>query len=62
MKTKSFSLRERYGRLDVLVNNAGMHQGALIEDIPTERFELMTKILLVVPFMATKLAPNRNES
>lgn len=33
------------------MNNASKHQGALIEDIPTERFELMTKVLLVVPFM-----------
>lgn len=45
---------ERYGRLDVLVNNAGMQHVALIEDFPTERFELMTKIMLVAPFMAIK--------
>ncbi|MCZ2258094.1 3-hydroxybutyrate dehydrogenase [Sporosarcina sp. G11-34] len=45
---------ERYGRIDVLVNNAGMQHVALIEDFPTERFELMTKIMLVAPFMAIK--------
>ncbi|AOV07540.1 3-hydroxybutyrate dehydrogenase [Sporosarcina ureilytica] len=43
-----------YGRLDVLVNNAGMQHVALIEDFPTEKFELMTKIMLVAPFMAIK--------
>lgn len=47
---------ERYGRLDVLVNNAGMQHVALIEDFPTERFELMTKIMLVAPFVAIKYA------
>lgn len=45
---------ERYGRLDVLVNNAGMQHVALIEDFPTERFERMTKIMLIAPFMAIK--------
>ncbi|WP_438319172.1 SDR family NAD(P)-dependent oxidoreductase [Sporosarcina sp. FA9] len=45
---------ERYDRLDVLVNNAGMQHIALIEDFPTERFELMTKIMLVATFMAIK--------
>lgn len=43
-----------YGRLDVLVNNAGMQHVALIEDFPSERFELMTKMMLVAPFMAIK--------
>lgn len=47
---------ERYGRLDVLVNNAGMQHVSLIEDFPTERFELMTKIMLVAPFVAIKHA------
>lgn len=45
---------ERYGKLDVLVNNAGMQHVALIEDFPSERFELMTKLMLVAPFMAIK--------
>ncbi|SEH51225.1 3-hydroxybutyrate dehydrogenase [Halobacillus karajensis] len=45
---------EIYGRLDVLVNNAGLQHVAAIEDFPTEKFELITKIMLVAPFMATK--------
>lgn len=42
------------GRLDVLVNNAGLQHVAAIEDFPTEIFEKMTKIMLVAPFMAIK--------
>ncbi|KHE70355.1 3-hydroxybutyrate dehydrogenase [Halobacillus sp. BBL2006] len=45
---------ERYGRLDVLINNAGLQHVASIEEFPTEKFELITKIMLVAPFMATK--------
>ncbi|ELK47389.1 3-hydroxybutyrate dehydrogenase, partial [Halobacillus sp. BAB-2008] len=45
---------DTYGRLDVLINNAGLQHVASIEDFPTEKFELITKIMLVAPFMATK--------
>jgi len=43
-----------FGRLDVLINNAGLQHVSAIEDFPTEKFELLTKIMLVAPFMATK--------
>lgn len=45
---------EIYGRVDVLINNAGMQHVASLEDFPTEKFELITKVMLVAPFMATK--------
>ncbi|WP_062515158.1 3-hydroxybutyrate dehydrogenase [Halobacillus sp. KGW1] len=45
---------DTYGRIDVLINNAGLQHVASIEDFPTEKFELITKIMLVAPFMATK--------
>ncbi|WP_226582176.1 3-hydroxybutyrate dehydrogenase [Halobacillus litoralis] len=45
---------EHFDRLDVLVNNAGLQHVASIEEFPTEKFELITKIMLVAPFMATK--------
>ncbi|WP_181347393.1 3-hydroxybutyrate dehydrogenase [Thalassobacillus sp. CUG 92003] len=45
---------ETFGRLDVLVNNAGLQHVASIEEFPTEKFELITKVMLVAPFMATK--------
>ncbi|OZU88744.1 3-hydroxybutyrate dehydrogenase [Virgibacillus indicus] len=45
---------EKYGRLDILINNAGLQHIASLEDFPTEKFEFMTKVMLVAPFMASK--------
>nr|WP_175631996.1 3-hydroxybutyrate dehydrogenase [Virgibacillus siamensis] len=45
---------EVYGQLDILVNNAGLQHVAAIEDFPTEKFELMQKIMVTAPFIAIK--------
>lgn len=45
---------KQFGSLDVVVNNAGMQHVDLVEDFPTETFELMTKIMLTAPFMMAK--------
>lgn len=45
---------EKYGRLDILINSAGLQHIASLEDFPTEKFEFMTKVMLVAPFMASK--------
>ncbi|KMJ57779.1 3-hydroxybutyrate dehydrogenase [Bacillus sp. LL01] len=45
-----------FGRLDVLINNAGLQYVSMIEDFPTEKFELLTRVMLVAPFVATKHA------
>jgi len=45
---------EKYGRLDVLLNNAGLQHVSPLEDFPTTKFEFMIKVMLTAPFMATK--------
>ncbi|MGJ9457584.1 3-hydroxybutyrate dehydrogenase [Oceanobacillus sp. CF4.6] len=45
---------EKYGRLDVLINNAGLQHVATLEEFPTEKYEFMLKVMLVAPFIATK--------
>lgn len=42
----------RLGPIDVLINNAGIQHVAPIEEFPTAKFELITKIMLVAPFVA----------
>ncbi len=45
---------DTFGRIDILINNAGMQHVAMLEDFPTERFELLVKIMLTAPFVAIK--------
>jgi 3-hydroxybutyrate dehydrogenase len=45
-----------HGRLDILVSNAGLQHVAPIEEFPTERFELLLRVMLVAPFLALKHA------
>ena len=43
-----------HGKLDVLVNNAGLQHVAPLEEFPLEKFELLVRIMLFAPFIATK--------
>ncbi len=45
-----------WGRLDILVNNAGLQFVSPLEDFPTEKFELLVRVMLVAPFIAIKRA------
>lgn len=45
-----------YGSLDVLINNAGLQYIAPLEEFPTEKYELLIRIMLIAPFIATKHA------
>ena len=47
---------ERYGRLDVLVNNAGMMSESSVEDTSIELWDRTMAINLRAPFILTKLA------
>lgn len=44
----------KYGRLDVLFNNAGLQHVSPIEDFPTDKFEFMIKVMQIAPFIAIK--------
>lgn len=45
---------ETYGRIDVLINNAGLQHVSPIEEFPTSKFKMMQDIMLTAPFIATK--------
>jgi len=47
---------ERYGELHILINNAGLQYVSSIEEFPTEKFELLLKVMLTAPFIGIKHA------
>ncbi|WP_066320067.1 3-hydroxybutyrate dehydrogenase [Bacillus sp. FJAT-29814] len=46
--------RGKFGTIDILVNNAGLQYVSPIEEFPTEKFELMIKVMLTAPFIGIK--------
>lgn len=47
---------ERYGRLDVLVPNAGFQHVAPVAEFPEDRWEALVALLLTSPFLLSKYA------
>lgn len=45
---------DKYNRVDIFINNAGMQHVAPIEDFSTEKFRYITELMLVGPFIALK--------
>ncbi|MDX2323063.1 3-hydroxybutyrate dehydrogenase [Campylobacter hepaticus] len=45
---------EKFKRIDVLINNAGLQYVAKIEDFPVDKFKQMIEIMLVGAFCSTK--------
>jgi 3-hydroxybutyrate dehydrogenase len=43
-----------FGRIDILINNAGLQHVSLLEEFPTEKFELLIKVMLTAPFFGIK--------
>lgn len=48
------NVKERYGGIDVWVNNAGIQHVAALEEFPTEKFDMMIRLMLTAPFIAIK--------
>ena len=48
--------RERFGRLDVVVPNAGVQHVAPIDEFPEERWQTIVSLMLTSPFMLAKHA------
>lgn len=46
--------KDKFGRIDIFINNAGLQHVSPIEEFPTEKFELMIKIMLTAPFTTIK--------
>ncbi|MFS0822334.1 3-hydroxybutyrate dehydrogenase [Bacillus sp. 1P02SD] len=44
----------RYGRIDCLINNAGLQHVSPIEEFPKEKYELLLSVMLTAPFVAIK--------
>ncbi|MUV37601.1 3-hydroxybutyrate dehydrogenase [Lentibacillus sp. JNUCC-1] len=49
-------VKNTYGRIDVLINNAGIQHVASIEDFPTDTYEKMLQIMLAGAFKTIKHA------
>ena len=47
---------KQHGRLDILVNVAGIQNVASVEDFPEERWDFMISLMLTAPFLLTKYA------
>jgi 3-hydroxybutyrate dehydrogenase len=44
----------RWGRIDILVNNAGLQFVSPLEEFPSEKFELLLRVMLFAQFFASK--------
>ncbi|WP_236980420.1 3-hydroxybutyrate dehydrogenase [Membranihabitans maritimus] len=54
VKEKIESTIDKYGKIDVLVNNAGIQHVALIEDFSTQKFKQLLDVMVTGAFITTK--------
>ncbi len=45
---------ERFGRVDVLINNAGIQHVSPLEDFPEDKWDFMLSLMLTAPFLLTR--------
>lgn len=53
-KTLTDFALEKYGRVDILVNIAGIQTVAPVEDFPEDKWDFMISLMLTAPFLLTK--------
>jgi 3-hydroxybutyrate dehydrogenase len=56
LSTPSGNALERFGRLDVVVANAGLQHVASVATFPTERWDTLLAVMLTSPFLLAKQA------
>jgi 3-hydroxybutyrate dehydrogenase len=49
------AIAKEFGRIDIVINNAGLQHVAVIEEFPSEKFELLIRVMLIAPFLVTQL-------
>lgn len=47
-------IHKEYGRIDIVVNNAGLQYISPIEDFPTDKFKMLITVMLIAPFITIK--------
>ncbi len=45
---------DAWGKIDILINNAGLQFVSPLEEFPADKFELLLRVMLIGPFLATK--------
>ena len=47
---------KEWGRLDILINNAGLQHVSPVEEFPEDRWEHLIRVMLIGPFLLTRYA------